>query len=285
MRYLLDNGALSIHQTLINKFRKCPEQARLLLAGEFEDYPGEAALAGILTHAAIEHVAKGKKTEAVGQAIEHAFYLEVKEGNPWMHSDLQILAIEYMEHFLALGGLDLLPKGCQPETPFSIPYETALWPEGVLIEGHRDLTFRKNHTHKGVKYKAGVYDWKFSDASHWTRDQWNHIRYDVQPTVYAYAASLELGIPIEEVLFTYHVVQPKGLVSVPCPRNTGDVLNLFREIDGLLKMMRAIPYNEGPWPLNPSGWHCGPKWCEAFKARKCCGESPGQWVTDDEWNK
>ena len=228
------------------------------------DWPGEAALAGILAHAGVSAFLDSTDAKAIKPAVIAAYQEEKEKGNPHIDdADYVKLALGLISDRWApiwMTERRSFPDVLETEAPFIVDLEGSLFSHRLM--GSRDIV-----------HERGVADWKFSDALHWGDEgnefggqSWVHQRYDVQPTVYLFATSIDLGMPIEELQFDYIVCTKEGSRIVTCHRNMVSVKNLADELDMIKTLARALP--NGPWPKNPTDWHCG-KWCPVFMAGNC----------------
>lgn len=266
----------------LDRFRSCPEKHRKVLAGEVTDMPGEEAFRGIFAHAACaETVNSGKPlsdplaviTEAAADEIET--YGESGFPIPWT-SDTLTRAAELYELWLDKA-YPHTPQGLVVgEHSFDLPLGITR-ADGLAVHarGFADVIAVEEHV---------VIDWKFSGASHWKKDWWKHVRYDHQPTLYMWAASVATGTPIEDWRFYYCVINPKtNAVFIPdaIERTAADVHRLVLEVGSMARLCDTNP--EGPWPLIPNDWDCSPKFCPAYRSYQCMGAyAPPEWMVRDQ---
>lgn len=248
-------------QSAIGKFRQCPEQARRIWMGEVDDFPGDKALRGIIAHAGISDWLIHEDVEGVSHAMEEAWQEEMMTGHPDIKHESLGEAAEAMQ--LWLNAYPMMGFGPLQDVRTEQMFTLELRP-GLSIRGSRD-----------VVHRHGVIDWKFSQARHWFTEAWRHKRYDVQPTVYLAALSMETGIPIERLTFHYAVVSDREFKVIEVRRTQNDVKNLLTELESIVTIIEAMP--DGPWPTNSNDWHCG-KWCPVFMSGQCMGEFPPSWV-------
>lgn len=262
-------GGAIFSQSAINLFRKCPELARRVWNGEVEDWPGDAALAGIFAHSGIAAYVHSNDPSTIAPAVKEAIREEIAEGNPYLIGTEQEVLDEWMPLAAKYLQERWAPMWLAQESKFPRIIGTEVMFR-VRIGNHWVIGSRD------VVHERGVVDWKFSDALHWGDEgneyggqAWKHKRYDVQPTVYLEATAQEFECPIESLEFTYFVLRKDGLQEVTCHRNSTSVENLVRELDAIVRTMTTNP--EGPWPLNPTDWHCSPNFCPNWT--NCMGSS------------
>lgn len=289
MRHLddADGKRIAIHQTDLNRFRKCPESARKIMAGEVIDLPGEEAMRGILAHSMIAALVDGEDPD---EYLLKAYTEELprfQEAGIELPPSVMAGASEAFALFEAANGHELLGnRGEIVEAEVYFEFDTGLTSadgRSVVLRGSSDLVLVEEHL---------VRDWKFSAAYHWEpREFWKHERYDVQPLIYMGAMAEATGTPIERWAFEYVTIDPVTgrLTRRPQIRRTqADFERLLVEIAGVIRLLDTNP--EGPWPMHPTDWHCSPAFCSAFRAYQCMGQfAPPSWVINtkdgryDEW--
>lgn len=122
--------------------------------------------------------------------------------------------------------------------------------------------------------RDSLIDWKLIGRAY---TPWEMRRWDIQSTVYAYAAS-RLGIvdgPSVDFNFC-QFVKGKDVVWLPLERGEEHFAWLAEYATALAKAVESLD-PAGPWPLNDNGWHCSPDWCEVWSSCK------GKHFEGDNW--
>lgn len=114
----------------------------------------------------------------------------------------------------------------------------------------------------------GLKDWKTSGRA-W--EAWEHERWDVQPSVYTWAAhTLGLIEPDADGRFPFEFVvfvngQRVHVQRVTVYRHSGDWAWLIERCLGIATLIEA---NVPEWPKNDNHALCSPKWCPAWSMCK-----------------
>lgn len=245
----------------ISNFAQCPEQARQryykLTPYKASDY---TALGSAL-HKAFEVTLQAKID---GDSLSHADAFDVAlktaeqiiaepgfEFKKWTPESLETQILQHLQTFFN----EIVPIA-QPlavEKPFDLPlYEDSM--RMIHIRGFIDY----------IDAELGVVDWKTSGQHY---KQWEKERYEKQPTVYAWAENTDA---MRYVVF----VHGKSPQTFEVKRNDGHIEWFKRQS---LAAARLIEANLSIWPMVDSGWHCSPKWCDAWATCR------GQFLGDQPW--
>lgn len=273
---------------------QCAEQTRLkalTTAADGGRFESDAATVGTVLHATIEEELEtgwfATERDAKGWAAGH--FVRVLEGyaaNESTYSrasfgtDMKALhAIERLVgswfHSEERAELAVIPDGVLiPEWTFDVPVGLQVETEGgirdVYVSGTADLLIA------GV----GLWDWKTASQPY---KRWEKQRWDVQPTVYTYAAAYEGFLspdPWGEYSFTYKVFDSRGSTpgppeSIAVKRSPNSWEWLRRQLANMWAVQSALP--DGPWPLNDSHVLCSDKWCPVWQHCK------GQHISTETW--
>jgi PD-(D/E)XK nuclease superfamily len=293
-------GTLWLHQSDIGHFMSCPEQFRvvnnILPGGVFEKtvehrVETDAATIGTVFHSVIEHeILEGRfqratdavrwaknamgdlvfgyvtdgieyRTESFGDDPTKALLTLAKLVEMWFASDERkywlSLANDHPECIIVEWSFDV---------PFiqgrSGPYHT------VRLAGTADILDTYNHR---------LVDWKTSSRRY---ERWEKQRWNVQPTVYTYAAA-EVGLldrHEEGYQFDYRVFNHKTNDPEPQAitvwRETGQWAWLVQMVSNMAAMIES---NLPVYPVRDDTALCGPKWCPCWSSCK------GMYVQHPEW--
>lgn len=252
----------------------------------------DAATVGTLLHALIEH------------ELMHAPFTTARESAEWLADEF----VKTVAAFAADGipyvrssfgtddkALDLLAKLAQS---WSIADERGylLTHDNVKSEWNFDLPFTevmvKKHGKKAEEIPVfltgtsdivlphAVWDWKTSGREY---AQWEKQRWDIQASVYTWAAAQALGLnPDEDGLYNFYfkvfirgkVDQPQ---TVPVVRSRDSWLWLENQVSHLVNFV----YNMGldtEWPMNDQDVLCSDKWCPHWSDCKGTFVTVGRWV-------
>ena len=272
MRLVDDEGGKRwmVSYSGLDRFRSCPEKYRAVMAGEVVDMPGEEAFRGIFAHAACAaHIERNVGTKRLADplsVIAEAAHAEIDNYAssgleiPWTTTTLY--AAEELYDVWRVKARPKLPDGdLLAERKFE--FDFGLTSQGLPVHSRGVIDV--------VALEACILvDWKFSGATHWTREWWKHDRYDHQPTLYIAAAETMTGIEMEHWEFYYAIVNTKDStvdIRPASKRDHADLGRLRREVNALATLCETNP--DGPWPMIPNDWHCSPKRCRAWD--QCMG--------------
>lgn len=270
----IEGDTYTFHQSWLNTFALCPEQARLELVGELPRESSDASAIGQSLHTGIETVLKGGD---VGDALEAALGQFVHETEQDGFRYVQVKTFEtatrYVSQLVHSWYRDVYPQLGEPlrlEDKFNVPLE--ITPERTLrLAGAYDFV---DH--------SGIWDWKTANRPY---EQWEVDRYKIQPTVYTAAYAMETAetaldndvaiLSLAPIDFTYAVglktrPQHEPFQLLTTSRGPEEWSWLTKQLHHIVDLIEAeLPH----WPLNDQGWHCSPRWCSAFSSCK------GQHVT------
>jgi len=292
-RMKLENGVLTLNQSDISAYMKCPEQMRL--ANEIE--PGvetididrdarmqtDAATLGTVFHAVIEHdLQKGFKN--------------VLAAKKWARLALSELILGYVEN-----GIDYRTEsfGDDPERilieldqlveSWFETNERNYWSNqtDLILEHTFDLPFLTNLTGRIKEVRLGgtpdvidptnnrVVDWKTASRPY---QRWEYQRWAAQPTVYTFAAA-QMGLikPNADGLyrFDYRIFlkgKKNDVQEMSVLRGPGQWGWMAKVAHNIVAMMES---DTKEWPLRDDGWWCSGKWCPVWNDCK------GAFVEED----
>lgn len=278
----IDAHGIHVHQSDIKSWLNCGEQQRLRRLVQDTSFETDAATVGTVLHAVIE------------QELEHGFFGNEKDAAAWAAFKF----LEYLEGYANSGAvysrssfdtdlkaLKVIERLVQswfrcderdylyhleeavPEWSFDVPLGVSFQNRPVYVSGTADLLLPNQ----------GLWDWKTASQSY---RRWEKQRWDVQSSVYTYAAHYEGLIQPDrwgEYEFTFKVFDSKGATpgppdSLTVKRSPANWDWVSVQVLNMLAVQTALP--DGPWPLNDSHVLCSPKWCPVWDSCK------GQLITD-----
>lgn len=292
-----DGTTLTLHQSDIKHFLTCPDQFRvvngILPGGDFDKQEDlrvetDAATVGTVFHAVIEQDITvgfatvsdaerwGKqymgdlvfdyitdnieyRTESFGDDPTKSLAALCQLIDRWWRSDRRTR----LKNLYGLGHIKL-------EHSFDVPFitnRTGRYTE-VRLAGTIDVV--NDHDNMLEDHKSSSSDHNYK--------RWEKQRWDVQSTVYTYAAAEEkLILPHEHgYLFEFSVYTYKNgsnPLHIPVWRNTGQWGWLTQVVTNMVGMIES---DLVAWPLRDDHALCGPKWCPLWSQCK------GTFV-DEEW--
>lgn len=284
----VDAMGIHVHQSDIKSWLNCGEQVRLkqfISAGNFET---DAATIGTVVHALIEEelVDGFFVNERDALAFAAHKFLEVLEGYA-ANGDTVYSRSSYDTDVKALRVIERLAESWYrsderallgaahdgayiSEWSFDVPLGLKHGNTDVYVAGQADL----------LLVGEALWDWKTASQPY---KRWEKQRWDVQPTVYTFAAAYEGLLQPDkwgEYEFYYKVFDTKGSTAGP-PESVGvkrSALNwewLRVQVGNMLAVQQALP--DGPWPLSDMHVLCSPKWCPVWH------ECKGQFVSGETW--
>lgn len=274
-----DDQTISVRQSWLDTFGRCPEEARLAVKyPEFEAYDTDEALIGTFAHYGIEQVIRGSSPSSIADVIRtHASSHEgvVRYTKRSSFDEVVDMAIGCAEAWVR----DILPDapvdGAHSEVTFSVPlFEHRGW--SVLLSGTVDL----------VPSTAGLWDWKTSARPYKQREK---QRLAIQPTIYTMAARSGLlphaTVPDLPAEFHYGVMvkpaQPKkqGRIAGPADPSKckGEIVTVTRDENHFawakhrIKTAVDLALDFGfdkPWPQVDDSFLCNATWCAFWSVCK-----------------
>jgi len=291
----LVDGVMTLHQSDISQYMKCPEQFRLANGispnatwnppdgGRVES---DAATVGTVLHGVIE------------QDLIYPFDT-LEKANSFGRQYLGSLITGYVEDgveyrtesFGADPQVALRELGWLIESWYKSA-ERTYWlerdPKTFLIESFFDVPFVKRPGREICEVRlAGtpdlvdlqenrVVDWKSASRPY---QRWEYQRWGIQPTAYTFAAA-DQGLiePNGDGLykFDYRIfikgkkLETQGITVLRGPGQWGWLTQVVNNIADLAESDATV------WPLRDDGWWCGPRWCPIWTTCK------GMFV-DEEW--
>lgn len=259
----------TFRQSWLGTYFECPEQARLVLRGEYPPDQSEAALKGTAMHAGIEHVLRdgGNYQTGLTRALDTFEEGTLDSNLRWVQT---LRAETCLRH--VTNGFRLWYEGHYPTLGAAIWVE-----EGFKFLFHEDDR-RRIFLSGTVDYAeaTGLQDWKLTgNADKYGKDAWKLRRFGIQPTVYATAA-YELGLfpPDQPIRFNFVAMPTTGsrIQVVDCYRSQQDVAWLKAQCVSIARHIEGG--TEDLWPLRDQSALCSPKWCTAWSNCK------GKYISD-----
>jgi hypothetical protein len=282
----LNDGVLTLHQSDISHYLKCPEQFRLAngigpnatwTPPEGGRMESDAATVGTSLHAVIEADLR-EPFPTVSSAVEY--------GRRYMGGLVAEYIDQEVEYRTESFGDD--PAKALQELKFLIEswmnsQERVYWSvrDGYKTEQYMEVPFVTRSDDHPIReiHLAGtsdlidielnrVVDWKSAGRPY---QRWEHQRWAVQPTVYTFmAADQGLIVPNGDGLyrFDYRVFirgNKQEVQEVTVYRGSGQWGWLTKLVNNIADMMES---NAETWPLSDDGWWCGPKWCPFWASCK-----------------
>ncbi len=255
----------TFRQSWLGTYFECPEQARLVLRGEYPVDNTEAALKGTCMHEGIERVLKGDSVASGLTTALDKFEADVVS----LGSDLRFVQTQRVETCLRH-----IENGYRQWATFVWPtLGAASWVEEqfkFLFYEDDDRRIFLSGTVDYGEYRSALRDWKLTgNRDKYGREAWKLKRFGIQPTVYA-AAAYELGLflPTDDVKFIFTAMPTTGIgvQLVDCIRTPQHIDWLRRQC---LSIARQIERGtEDTWPLRDQSALCSPEWCTAWDTCK-----------------
>lgn len=262
-------------QSTVGTLEQCLEKGRLQITNQLPRIESDATAVGTSVHEGIEVCLQDLRDEGspanldVIQEIAHQAFdeLSAAENFQWKQLSSDDEAYAAIDRCLAGWYEEILPR-LNP-VAMEIPFENVV----VYEDDNRVITIEGTMDYLDRVY--GVGDWKTGNQKYkaWEKDRWN-----IQATVYLYAA-LKLGL-IEgtEFPFTFYVMLKKGpdlTQQVKITRNFADFSWLSMKLKSYALLFES---RITEWPRNDTSALCSPKWCEAWT--ECKGHAfayPDAW--------
>lgn len=240
-------------QSQLNTWLMCPEQLRLEMAGLLPRTPTEATEIGTAVHFGIEQVLSGacQVEDGMDAAMTKWDELSRNENMRWVKASAQQASAFVANCFDSwCDAYPSLPMFTLVEEQFEVKlYEDdqqEIWLAGTI---------------DALDEHGTVWDWK--TAASLNAYAKHEIPRKVQPNVYTYAAHHLWDSETPEFCWGIMVkaAKPKPLETITVTRGPGDWKWLTQQCLALAAMIEA---DFAPWPLNDQGWHCSPRWCNAW---------------------
>ena len=250
-----DGTVYTFHQSWLNTYMNCPEQARLDTHAGHTD----ATAIGTALHWAAEGVLRHGwgLAEARRQAVLMFTDLVNEDaGVRFVQVKTPDTAIAYLSSCVDAWWHDVYP--CLG-APVAIEHEFSVW-----LDDYDGIEVRLGGTIDYVDDNGIIWDWKTAgDADKYGRKAWEHKRWSIQPTVYTYAWH---HLTDEYAPFVFAAClkgpQRKPAQFVTVERAEGHWEWLRKQIRTIIDQAHASP--DGPWPLRDQHVLCSPKWCPVW---------------------
>jgi hypothetical protein len=290
---------LIIHQSDIKHFVTCPDQFRasknVQPGGDFDRdleirVETDAATVGTVFHTVVEHELLGNRFQRLADAERFARHEMVRLVDQYVAAGVEYRTESFGENGGAVKTLEKLvgqwfgseerkywlalvkdhPNCIQVEHQFLVPFITNR--EGryknVMLAGTMDVLDTYNHR---------IVDWKTSSRRY---ERWEKQRWDVQSTVYTFAAAQqnvldrhEDGYHFQFKVFNHKYNDPEPQ-TVEVQRDIGQWGWLVQTVSHMIDLIESdLPR----WPLRDDHALCGPRWCPVWN------ECKGMYVTHPEW--
>lgn len=248
-------------QSTVGTLEQCLEKGRLQVTNQLPRVESDATAVGTSVHEGIEVCLQDLRDDEIAtnldviQEIAHQTFDELSEAEhfEWKQLSSAAEAHETIDRCLEGWYREILPN--LTPVAMEIPFENIVVYEDdkrvITIEGTMDYLDRTR----------GLGDWKTANQKYkaWEKDRWN-----IQATVYLYAA-LKLGlINGTELPFTFYVMLKKGsevTQEVKVTRNLADFSWLAMKLKSYALLFES---KITEWPRNDTSALCSPKWCEAW---------------------
>lgn len=245
------------HQSWLQTFAHCPEQARDLYGKPHSDDHTDSTALGTAVHAAIEW--------ALTEKIESNGYCpDVYEMQDVALHELSTMTWTYTK-YRPSKVQELVAAACET---WSREIEPMVDPIGCEVKFRKLLHECDEYTihlegSMDCVAEDGVWDWKTAGRPY---EEWEYQRWAVQPSAYCFAADVSE--------FTYGVmIHGKGAQVFPVWRTAEHTNWLIEQAKVAVSYLRA---DMPRWQLNDSGWWCSDKWCPLFA--ECKGSHvPADW--------
>lgn len=249
------------HQSWLNTFFTCPEQARLVSRGDYPPDDTDASAKGTSVHAAIEGVLRDLilPDEAISLAFKTYREIAAQPHFRYVKSMREATVLSHIEGAFASWWDYVYPD-----------LKATVWIE-------QPFKFLVYEDDDRVIYWAGtvdyaeqgrIDDWKVSlnkdkFGTKFGQDGWEQKRWAIQPTVYCAAYHYEFGScgePLPEFRFVNLDVRGREPQLLPITRTQADVDFLALQCFHVAEFIERQGVDH-PWPLNDQHALCSPKWC------------------------
>ena len=246
------------HQSDLKKLDMCPEQARLIWAGDVSDIEGDGAALGTACHYAVEQVLNltdQSDADFTYSVLVEAFDQGLSAITPIIEGWNSYGSVGKMAT-IGQTKLDgwyrnvyptLSPTGRVEESFSRVFYEDD--ERVVTLAGQVDL----------IDANYGVVDWKFPKRDY-TKDKWQYQRWDVQSTAYCWAMDLP-----QMTFFVMHGTKGEAS-SMTIERGPQDFQFLRQKVEAACRLVEQSDLKV--WPLNDAGWWCSEKWAPCWSVCK-----------------
>lgn len=264
-----------LSQSQLKQIDVCPERGRLTLLGEMPRYSTDSTALGHAVHEAIE-----------------ACLTDVIDGfGPWALRDMIDVAIMSFEEEMADPTSRWVKVKTSPTIHAQLGRCLTTWYELVLptldpfaVEvNFGPLTIHEDESRviqvlgqiDYVDAQTGLADWK-TTGREWI--EWEHKRWDVQPTLYTAAFYAYWGDPLAKLPppisddfefpapWTWHVLNVDG--SYQRIETTRSFADWDWLTDRCLVVAKQLEGQLEHWPLNDTSALCSPKYCGAWDTCK-----------------
>ena len=250
---------ITLRQSWINNFIRCPEQARQERLGLVEQRQTSDLLRGNAVHEAIEHA--GLLRMGGQEHIDLVELLDIGDAYCAEHGGKVDVWRDSYEQTIDVVRQNLM-----------VWYDE-LWP--ILRPKAVEKTFTKSMgIRDGVKLvlqgtadwiddSGVIWDWK-NPSRHYA--EWEKKRWDIQSHAYTWACGKEQ--------FNLAVMSKGKLQVIEIERSDADKAAFVELCWSIVPTLLTID-EATTWPQRWEGWHCSPKWCPVWQAGKCRGEHLG----------
>lgn len=268
-RYAEDGRRIHrFRQSSMKELDICAERARFTMTGEMPDEESDAAACGTAVHTGAEVGVQALIDDGVILSLENL--LEVAQDHfTEMMNGPSFRWVKFREGGARAWIERALVRWYDEVRPTLRPVATEI-NFGPLIlheDEHRIIEVTGSIDYLDVE---GLKDWKTSSRA-W--EKWEHERWDVQPSVYTWAAA-QLGLiepdadglyPFEFVVLVNANTQRAMLQRVTVYRHAGDWAWLTERCLGIATLIEAaVP----TWPKADNHALCSEKWCPAWSMCK-----------------
>lgn len=259
MRTLEDGRVEHVfHQSWLNTFFTCPEQARLVMTGDYPPDDTDASAKGTAVHAAIEAVLQDLilPDEAISLAFKTYRELAAEPHFRYVKVKRESTVLSHIEGAFASWWDYVYPD-----------LKATLWIE-------HPFKFLVYEDDERLIYWAGtvdyaetgrIDDWKVSQNKdkfglQFGQDGWEQRRWAIQPTVYCDAYSQEFCTVLPEFRFVNLDVQGREPQFLPVTRERWQVDFLVDQCVNVATFVERMG-TAVVWPTNDQHALCSEKWC------------------------
>tara|TARA_R100000152_G_C6781621_1_gene216539 strand:+ start:1076 stop:1849 length:774 start_codon:yes stop_codon:yes gene_type:complete len=254
---------LTLRQSWINNYLRCPEQARQERLGLFTQKESSDLLRGNAVHEAIEHA--GLLMLGGAEMVDLDELLDVADAYCAEHGSKVDVWRESYEKTV-----DVVRSNV------TVWYEELypiLKPHSVERKFEKSMGVRNGvqlvlqGTADWIDESGVIWDWK-NPSRHY--EVWEKKRWDIQSHAYTWAYGKQY--------FNLAVMAKGKLQVIELERTEADQKAFIELCWSIVPTLLTID-EATTWSQNWSGWHCSPKWCGVWQAGKCRGEHLG----DNPW--
>lgn len=249
-----------LRQSFLKEGDLCAERARTVHAKPEQRRETDAACAGTAVHTAIENTIACDLAMVDGIEIAEQTFAELTnlDNFVWVKYNAKA-ASNWIRKCYTNWYREILPTLATVDAELEHEFTVTLFDDpDRLVELNGTIDYFSTD---------GLKDWKTSSREY---VPWEHRRWDVQATIYSFAAARLGWVTQEPVEFELVVMHPGGVQRLMLERTQKDWDWLAQKADALCGLIEA---DLGLWPKNDGHALCSPKWCDNWK--DCKGAAMG----------